>query len=103
MKSLLLYGTVPDMADFVDNVWAEHFMLATCLLIFILLGSLTVMNMLVGVLVEVVSVVSAVEKEELKLTFVKTQLFQMIRKCGMEATEDMMVSKQDFEYLFLKQ
>merc|ERR1719352_397070 len=82
---------------------AEHVLLGVFLLMFILLGSLTVMNMLVGVLVEVVSVVSAVEKEELKLTFVKTQLFQMIRKCGMEATEDMMVSKQDFEYLFLKQ
>ncbi len=32
----------------------------------LLLTTVTVMNMLVGVLVEVVSVVSAVEKEELK-------------------------------------
>jgi len=103
MKSLLLYGTVPDMADFVDNVGNEHVLLAALLLLFILLGSLTVMNMLVGVLVEVVSVVSAVEKEELKVNYVKTQLFRMLKKCGLPASEDIILSKEDFERLFLKQ
>ena len=40
-------------------------------LVFILLASLTVMNMLIGILCEVVSVVSSVEKEQLVLSFVK--------------------------------
>merc|ERR1719473_1210725 len=104
MSSLLLHACFgedfPDMATDVAN---QHLGLAVMLLFFVLLGSLTIMNLLVGVLVEVVSVVSAVEKEEMKVNFVKTQLFNMLRKCGLDATEDMMLSRQDFEFIFLKQ
>merc|ERR1719456_1375493 len=102
MNSLVLHGTIPDMAEFVNNTRRESIALGALLLLFILLGSLTVMNMLVGVLVEVVSVVSEVEKEEMKVNFVKTQMFRMIKECGLEANEDMILSKQDFEYLFVK-
>jgi len=74
MSSLLLQGTLPDLAVFVTNVGREHIAIAVMLLLFVLLASLTVMNMLVGVLVEVVSVVSAVEKEELNVAYVKSRL-----------------------------
>merc|ERR1719359_1155504 len=48
MSTLLLRGALPDLADFVERVGGESFLFAILLLIFILLSSLTVLNMLVG-------------------------------------------------------
>jgi len=45
------------------------------------------MNMLVGVLCEVVSVVSSVEKEQLVVTFVKTKLQSVFNDCVGELTD----------------
>lgn len=101
MKSLLLYATLPDMAGFVDEMGDEHIVLALTLLVFILMASLTVLNMLVGVLVEVVSVVSAVEKEQLLVSFVKKKLLEMLKKSGLDADEDMMISRHEFEMLLV--
>ena len=71
MSTLLLRGTLPDMADLVEDVGRVNIIYAAFMLFFILLASLTVLNMLVGVLCEVVSVVSAVEKESMTVQFVK--------------------------------
>merc|ERR1719498_1079429 len=70
MNTLLLYGTLlEDCPDVINAIGEESFFLRALFLLFILLASLTVMNMLVGVIVEVVSVVSAVEHETLKVNF----------------------------------
>merc|ERR1712217_663566 len=60
MSLLLMEGILPDKAAFMRTMAQEHIFLAGALLLFILLGSLTVMNMLVGVLVEVVKNASSV-------------------------------------------
>jgi hypothetical protein len=65
------------------------------------------MNMLVGVLVEVVSVVSAVEKEELVVNFVKTQLQDLLKKLGWMKEQDsvapgggdIQITKSEFQTL----
>lgn len=80
MASLLLYGTLPDLADMVYFVGGEKIYFAVVLCVFILLATLTVMNMLVGVLVEVVGVVSSVEKEAASITHVKAEMMGLIRK-----------------------
>ena len=54
MSTLLLRGTLPDMADLVEDVGRVNIIYAAFMLFFILLASLTVLNMLVGVLCEVV-------------------------------------------------
>jgi hypothetical protein len=72
------------------------------MLFFILLSSLTVMNMLVGVLVEVVGVVSAVEKEEMTLSYVKSMLMSMLEDSEVDADENCKISKPEFERLLLK-
>ena len=46
-------------------------------LVFVLLGSLTVLNMLIGVLCEVVSAVAASEREEMVVAFVTTRIKHM--------------------------
>jgi len=101
MKALLLYGILPDQGEIADELGAEDAFYLVTFLIFILMGSLTVMNMLVGVLVEVVSVVSHLEKEQLKVTTVKSKLFDMLNTSGLAADEDMVITRPDFESLLV--
>merc|ERR1712050_59665 len=77
MTTLLLEGALPDLASFVYNCFDEHWSYAILLVIFILIASLTVMNMLVGVLVEVVAMVSTMENESLMVTMVRAKMLQM--------------------------
>lgn len=69
MYSLLIYTTfLDDLSAFMDDCRAEegrNWYLIVIGMAFICLASLTVMNMLVGVLCEVVSAVAATEKEEM--------------------------------------
>eukprot|EP00927_Polykrikos_kofoidii_P069533 TRINITY_DN6504_c0_g1_i5.p1 TRINITY_DN6504_c0_g1~~TRINITY_DN6504_c0_g1_i5.p1 ORF type:complete len:807 (+),score=156.23 TRINITY_DN6504_c0_g1_i5:102-2522(+) len=100
MRSLLLYGVLPDMAEIVNDCLDQSVWLAILVLCFILLASLTVMNMLVGVLCEVVSVVSSVEKEALTVNYVKSRLMAMFNE--VEADNDCMISKQEFDTLLVR-
>jgi hypothetical protein len=57
------------------------------------------MNMLVGVLCEVVSVVSSVEKEELTVNYVKTRLMTLFR--GADADKSMTINREEFSDLLI--
>lgn len=102
MNNLLLGGTMPDSADLVNDVGEAHPVMRLLILMFILLASLTVMNMLVGVLCEVVCVVSAVEKEQLLVNFVKTQLMHLLSSIGFDEAGNAKISKDDFRTLLEK-
>jgi len=80
-------------------VGIEHVLFSFVILFFVLLASLTVMNMLVGVLIEVVGVVSAVEKEQLKVTFVKTKLMELMEATGFEVDNGTMITRREFANL----
>merc|ERR1712032_365695 len=99
MVSLLLRATLPDFAAMVYDFGDEHIFYAAMLLFFIFLASLLVMNMLVGVLVEVVSVVSSVEKEQLQVSWVKAKLADMIDIMDKDGNEK--ISRDEFEALLL--
>lgn len=100
MNTLLLYGVfLEDTPDVINQVGDEHWGLRALFLIFILLASLTVMNMLVGVLVEVVSVVSSVEKEQLQVNYVKSRLTRILDDFALDANSDGKVSRAEFEML----
>jgi voltage-gated sodium channel len=97
MVSLLLHLVLPDQASLILEVGEESTILAFLLLIFVLLSTLTILNMLVGVLVEVVSVVSDVEKEQMMVSFVKNELLSLL----VDADEDKQISKAEFENLLM--
>jgi len=97
MQSLLLDGVLPDQAVLVRANGDSHFFLGFFLLLFILLSSLTVMNMLVGVLCEVVSVVSSVEKEQLTVNYVKQRLHSMFMDTNLDQDGSQSISKLEFE------
>merc|ERR1719506_3591226 len=64
--------------------------------LFVLLSALTVMNMLIGVLCEVVSAVSETEKESLTVQFVKETLQEVMKHSGLDEDGDGEISKDEF-------
>eukprot|EP00928_Gymnodinium_smaydae_P080965 TRINITY_DN6455_c0_g1_i1.p1 TRINITY_DN6455_c0_g1~~TRINITY_DN6455_c0_g1_i1.p1 ORF type:complete len:298 (-),score=51.53 TRINITY_DN6455_c0_g1_i1:656-1549(-) len=67
MNSLLAYGIIlEDTPDTLNAIGKDHLFNAGILVLFILLGSCTVMNMLIGVLCETVRVVDAAQRDWLR-------------------------------------
>merc|ERR1712032_1618040 len=99
MSNLLLGGTMPDQAPLVNDVGTVNPLMWCLIMIYIILAGLTVMNMLIGVLCEVVSVVSAVEKEALAINFVESQLLQLMQRIGVDVFENDRISMQIFREL----
>mmetsp|Transcript_12141 Transcript_12141/g.28341 ORF Transcript_12141/g.28341 Transcript_12141/m.28341 type:complete len:694 (-) Transcript_12141:177-2258(-) len=99
-NTLLLRGTLPDLADLVNDIARDDAINGVLILLFILLATLMLMNMLVGVLVEVVSKVSDVEREQMEATFLKLHMQDMLARTDVDG--DHMISKDEFEALFEK-
>lgn len=74
MMTLVLGGLIPDMAPTTYAIAGESWLFAAMFLIFVFLGCITIMNMLIGVLVQVVGVVATVEAETNQLAEVKSVL-----------------------------
>jgi len=105
MRFLLLYGTLPDLADPTNEIWDESTLFVIIWGIYILVVSITVMNMLIGVLVGVVQTVATVEKEQLMVSFVKRNLLTILADGvkGQDGTiieaDDNEISKDEFDLL----
>jgi len=98
MSTLLLTGTVPDLVETVEKDLAgEHIMFAVLFFLFILFSSFTLMNLLVGVLVEVVSITSIVERENLDVQFVKSYFANLVQ--DMDKNGDQLISREEFNSL----
>eukprot|EP00931_Biecheleriopsis_adriatica_P086877 TRINITY_DN61434_c0_g1_i1.p1 TRINITY_DN61434_c0_g1~~TRINITY_DN61434_c0_g1_i1.p1 ORF type:complete len:754 (+),score=186.52 TRINITY_DN61434_c0_g1_i1:198-2264(+) len=98
MFTLLFNGCFFDgLPDLAKACFKEHLGFGLMLCLFILICPLTVMNMLVGVLVEVVGIVAAAEQESMNFKLVTDQ----IRVALMELDEnrDDMISKEEFAKL----
>jgi len=73
--------------------------MGSMVLVFIMVGSLIIMNMLVGVLVEAVQTVATCEHEQIHIDFAKRVLWDMIDKSGADENGDNLISEQEFERL----
>ncbi|CAE7025727.1 Scn11a [Symbiodinium sp. CCMP2456] len=79
MLTLLIHGVfMDDMAELVAEVKGESSVAFGLFIIFVLIASITLMNMLIGVLCEVVSMVGQSEREELLVDLVKRELLDII-------------------------
>jgi len=99
MTALLLRGNLPDVQEFVEDVSAANFFFGILLLAFIFIGSITLLNMLLGVLVEVVTVVAQVEKEQLTILYVKDTLERAFITANMGTSEQTKITRDDFAEL----
>jgi len=104
MKVLALHATMPDAMDFVEDASSESIVIGLAVTFFMLLAALTLMNMLIGVLCEVIGVVSAVEKESARVQLVKDNLVEVLKINGVDLGEDpenKIVSRQEFQDMLL--
>ena len=85
MHTLLVYGTLMDnIGQLVAALGDESMIFPVVFYTFVLISALTVMNMLIGILCEVVSAVTTTEREELTVTYVKASLREILRQGGLD-------------------
>jgi len=98
MWLLLLSGTFLDAPSVVANaVGAESPVLAGLFLLFIFLSSFMVLNMLIGILCDVVHQVALNEQEEAAVAFLKSTLLEIL-ECH-DKDNDRQIHRDEFELL----
>eukprot|EP00928_Gymnodinium_smaydae_P011739 TRINITY_DN14301_c0_g1_i1.p1 TRINITY_DN14301_c0_g1~~TRINITY_DN14301_c0_g1_i1.p1 ORF type:complete len:772 (-),score=205.30 TRINITY_DN14301_c0_g1_i1:80-2395(-) len=95
MNTLFVDGVLPDHGSIVEEALGVHWFFWIAIVSYLLLTFITLMNMLVGILCEVVSVVSGEEKEERLLQFVHHEISAMLP----DRNGDGVISKDEFEEL----
>ncbi|CAJ1387676.1 unnamed protein product [Effrenium voratum] len=96
VSTLILKCILTDQESLILAVTQESWMMGVLLLVFILFGSLTVMNMLLGVLVEAIKTVSTIEREQLEVDFAKKVLWDMINKGEADTDGDNLISEEEY-------
>eukprot|EP00927_Polykrikos_kofoidii_P083262 TRINITY_DN8487_c1_g2_i1.p1 TRINITY_DN8487_c1_g2~~TRINITY_DN8487_c1_g2_i1.p1 ORF type:complete len:610 (-),score=116.47 TRINITY_DN8487_c1_g2_i1:220-1962(-) len=95
MYLLLIHGTfLENLGTMVENISKSGFIFPVVLYAFISIAALMVMNMLIGVLCEVVSAVASTENEEMTVTFVKGKMEMLIAK--IDKDDNNFISKTEF-------
>lgn len=96
MYSLAMHATLLDSPSKVLNdLGQESFPSAALFFFVILLSSLLLLNMLIGVLCEVVSNVSSVEKETLAVSFIREKVMAVFEESGLDKDGDGVISKNE--------
>jgi voltage-gated sodium channel len=99
MNTLLLYGILPEIAQIVNNLGDANPLLWPLMMSFILLASLTVANMLIGVLVGVVGAVASAEKEGMVVSHLAAEMRTVYALDGRSMNEPLL--KEDFQKLLV--
>mmetsp|Transcript_52606 Transcript_52606/g.125647 ORF Transcript_52606/g.125647 Transcript_52606/m.125647 type:complete len:753 (+) Transcript_52606:112-2370(+) len=95
MFTLWIHGTLLDEINILQRqIGKESWICTAIFFVFVLLASLTVMNMLIGVLCEVVQTVAATEKEEMLVSYVNMKLHDVVHLLDQDG--DMKISKSEF-------
>lgn len=101
MITLMNQGTLLDNpSDVVMALGADGYAFAGLFYLFSILAAWMVLNMLIGVLCEVVTAVAAAEKEKITVAYVKAQLEKVIHESGLDADKNGKISKAEFAKLF---
>eukprot|EP00747_Dinoflagellata_sp_TGD_P219202 gnl/TRDRNA2_/TRDRNA2_91353_c0_seq2.p1 gnl/TRDRNA2_/TRDRNA2_91353_c0~~gnl/TRDRNA2_/TRDRNA2_91353_c0_seq2.p1 ORF type:complete len:671 (+),score=144.58 gnl/TRDRNA2_/TRDRNA2_91353_c0_seq2:108-2120(+) len=97
MWTLLIDGTFLDNIGILSRalIATDHYIALLVLVVFVLGSALTVMNMLIGVLCEVVSAVAASEKEDNAIRLVKDNLLQMLKLLDEDGSG--LISRQEIQ------
>jgi len=94
---LLLQVSMPDQSGVIYEIRESSPVVAFGFTLYTTVAFLTVMNMMVGVLVDVVTVVAAVEKEEISVKFVRQKMTEVLFDCGIDVDHNCAISKQEFD------
>jgi len=80
LLTLIVKCVIPDRELFFREVAEESWVMGALVLIFVLVGSLIVLNMLVGILVEAVQTVATMEHEQIRVDLAKTVLWDLVTR-----------------------
>jgi len=100
MNNILLHGVFNENHVMINAVSTDIPWLWPILIIFFSLVSLTIMYMLVGVLVDVISVVAHTEKEKIGVTYIVEILREELEKLGM--SDELKLSQSELENLIME-
>merc|ERR1711920_860817 len=87
MHTLLIAGAFPDNDDLMRATMAQHFFIWFLMFVYFLLTAVTIMNMMIGVLVEIVKCAAHVEKETLDVTALRDAVYSAMN-LSVEELED---------------
>eukprot|EP00931_Biecheleriopsis_adriatica_P085829 TRINITY_DN60617_c0_g1_i1.p1 TRINITY_DN60617_c0_g1~~TRINITY_DN60617_c0_g1_i1.p1 ORF type:complete len:763 (-),score=136.86 TRINITY_DN60617_c0_g1_i1:77-2365(-) len=82
MRTLLFWGVFSESAPMMQDLSLASAVQMTMVIVFMALVSITTMYMLVGVLVDVVSVISNAEKEGIMVSYVAMEIRSLFEKLG---------------------
>jgi len=100
IRYLLLQGCTPDLTEVVLDIWGHNDLYAIVFIIFIFIVSITIMNMLVGVLCGVINTITSVEKEQVMIEFVRENLLKLMDSvCELDEDNDGKISRDEFDAL----
>jgi len=100
MNTLLLAGVIPDQTELINAMGDSDWYLWPIIVCFVLLSSLTIMYMLVGVLVDVVGMIAASEKEAMTVQHVASSLRELMEELGHDL--DACLPREEFTKLLLE-
>lgn len=100
IDTLLVNGILPQQAGLLKIAMDANPIFWLLILGFVLLVSVTIMYMLVGVLVEVMGKISVSEKESMTVTFVASQLREIMESLNVNPAESL--SQTDFQNLLIQ-
>jgi hypothetical protein len=98
MNCLLLNGVFSEEREFITRMLDTHWIFYVVSILYLLLSSLTVLNMLIGVLCEVISVTAKVEQEELLMQDLKHKMTKLMPHFDTQGNQ--LVSKEKFMEMF---
>jgi len=87
MNILLLRGVLPQHADFILDASIDNVLFWPILLSFVIVAFVMLMNMLVGVSVEVITAVASTEREGITVLRLATQLRGTLTELGLNCAE----------------
>lgn len=95
IMTLFMAGTLMDnIAEVLRTMFHENPLCAIIFLIFVMISALTIMNMLIGVLCEVITAVAATEKEANTVDFVKERMQYILH--ALDLNMDGTISREEF-------
>jgi hypothetical protein len=101
METLLLKGVLPVHATFISDVVSINPWFWPIILFYIVLASMTLLNMLVGVMVTTISAIAAAQTEGMTTCFLASQLRTAMAGRDPSFSPDAPISKEDFQQLMV--
>lgn len=97
MNTLWLYATLlEEITTLAHDVQRDNVWMLGVLYLYILGAALTVMNMLIGVLCQIVSTVATTEKEESAMHYMKAKVQSIFWQLGLDEDRNGMISRAEF-------